>query len=298
MSNIITVTVENPDQILNAGAYGADAIVRVQTSATEAGAFADVTGTGSTPTVAVVLGTRSYTAYDPNGITSSWYRTRYENVGATRVSDWTPAFQVGDETGGLICSVQDVEQALGDPLSPNDRENVLEYIRQVTVAIEGVTGRWFVPRPLSGTTTYRVHTSSFQRIRVPKGIRSLTSLGLATTNQPATGGTYSVAAASDYYLDPPEMDRDAGWPATNIRLLYPARTSSATFGAELVGAFGWSSVPADIQGVGARAVVRRHIGKGGGATAVAVGPNGTEFLLPDLSGADRATLDWYRARAF
>jgi len=299
--NTLTITVENPDQVLNAGLYGAGAVVRVQTGATETGSYADVTGTDSTPTIPVVAATRSYTGYDPAGIGSSWYRTRYENVGATRLSDWTPAFQTGDETAGLICSTYDVAQELGgDPLSANDLENVIEKIRQVTVAIEGYTGRWFVPRPLSGTTTYRVGTSGFQRIRIAKGIRSVTSLGIATSNQPATGGTYTLANATDYWLGPPDMDRDVGWPATSIVLNSTSalRLTSASFGAEIVGAFGFAAVPADIQGVAIRAVVRRFIGKGGGGVSVAVGPAGTEFLLPDMSGSDRSTLDFYAARSF
>jgi len=96
------------------------------------------------------------------------------------------------------------------------------------------------------------------------------------------------------------MDRDVGWPATSIVLNSTSalRLTSASFGAEIVGAFGFAAVPADIQGVAIRAVVRRFIGKGGGGVSVAVGPAGTEFLLPDMSGSDRSTLDFYAARSF
>jgi len=59
--NTLTITVENPDQVLNAGLYGAGAVVRVQTGATKTGVFADVSGAGSTPTIPVVTATRSYT---------------------------------------------------------------------------------------------------------------------------------------------------------------------------------------------------------------------------------------------
>lgn len=302
MPNILKITSEDPAEILNAGAYGAGALIRVQSAATEAGAFADLSGAGSTPTLTVISTVKAYTAYDPNGTVSTWYRTRYENVGATRLSDWTAAFQTGDETAGYLCSVYDVQQELGNEVGadPNADENVLEKIRQVSVAIEGYCGRWFAPRPLSGTTTYRVGTSTLQRIRISKGVRSITSLGIATSNQPATGGTYTLANAADYWLDPPDMDRDVGWPATSIILNSTSslRFAYATFGAEIVGAFGFAAVPADIQGVAIRAIVRRFIGKGGGGVSVAVGPAGTEFLLPDMSGADRSTLDFYRARAF
>lgn len=300
MPNILSLTVENPDELRNSGAYDTGALMRLQSATTEAGSYADLAGTGSTPTILIVAATRSYTGYDPAGTSSTWYRTRYENTGGTRLSDWSASFQAGDETAGLICSVDDVEQELaGGALTANEVENVIEKIRQVTTAIEGMTGRWFVPRPLSGTTTYRVSTTGLQRIRMSKGIRSLTTLGYARTNQPATGGTYTTIDPASWYLDPPEMDRDAGWPATGIVLASQTlRFASANFGAELTGQFGWAAVPYDIQGVAIRAVVRRYIGKAGGGVSVAVGPAGTEFLLPDMSGADRETLDRYRARAF
>jgi hypothetical protein len=294
----IKITVENPDEILNAGLFGAGAIIRVQWSATETGSFADVSGTGSTPTIPVVAATRSYSGYDPVGTASLWYRTRYENAGATRLSDWTAPFQPGDETGGLLCSLYDVQQELGgeNTADANRDENILEKIRQVSAAIEGYTGRWFAPRPLSGTTVYRTHTRFGYVLRIPKGIRSITTLGIAVIDQPDTGGTYTTATSTDYYIDPPAIERDANWPGTAIwfRSIASQRFYNASFGAEITGQFGWASVPADIQGVAVRAAVRRYIGKGGGGTAVAIGPAGTEILLPDMSGADRLTLASYR----
>ncbi len=296
MPTSLVLSVENPDEILSTGLFGAGALMRLQTSATEAGTYVDVAGTGSTPTTTVLAATRSYTGYDPSGTVSSWYRTRYENLAATRLSDWSAAFQTGDETGGLICSVYDVEQELGATLSANDRENVLEKIRQVTVAIEGMTGRWFVPRPLSGTATYRVGSSYGGRLRIPKGIRSVTSLGIASSNQAATGGTYTVATSTGYSIGPSEMERDAGWPGTYIDFVTGLGFYGAAYGVEITGAFGWASVPYDIQGVAIRAVIRRYIGKSAGGATVAVGPSGEGFLLPDMSGADKDVLNYYRVR--
>ena len=75
--------------LLNTDMYGAGAVIRTQSSATETGTYADITG--STVTRAIVSGTETYSAYDPLGTSGSWYRTRIENSGATRVSDWSPA---------------------------------------------------------------------------------------------------------------------------------------------------------------------------------------------------------------
>lgn len=306
MPNILTLTVEEPDQILNAGAYGTAAVIRLQTASTEAGVYADVSGTGSTPTTTVVTLTRSYTAYDPDGIVSSWYRTRFENAGGTRTSDWSDPFQVGDETAGLLCSVSDVEQELGRTASANERELILEKIRQVSRAIERATGRWLAPRPTdpASTTTLYFHTEYGQELHIPRGVRTVSALGVASEDQPASGGTYTTATAADYYIDPPVSERiDDDEPGKWIRFRdNPSGPVSwfvqAAHGASVTGSFGYAVVPPDIQGVATRAALRRFLGKGAAGTSIAVGPTGTEFILPDLSAADRATLDDYTRRRF
>lgn len=79
----------NAAKLLNAGMYGAAAVIRTQSSTTETGTFVDISGTGSTPTITILAGTETYDAYDPNGTSSTWYRSRFENVGGTRLSDWS-----------------------------------------------------------------------------------------------------------------------------------------------------------------------------------------------------------------
>lgn len=307
MPNLVRCLVENPDEILNAGLYGSGAIIRVQTGATETGSFADVSGTGSTPTLPVVTLVRSYVGYDPNGITSSWYRTRYENAGATRLSDWSAAFQVGDETAGLLCSLYDVKQELGDVVSTADDELIMDKIRQVSAAIERYVGQWLAPRPTNpaSTTTllFDVTGSGWNRRSLLlerggrlTGIRTLTALGIATTSQPETAGTYTAATVADVLLRPaPTADGPAlrlfftDYPTGSQSLFYPGFNT-----VQVTGSFGPAVVPYDVQGVAIRAVTRRVLGKAAGGVSVAVGPSGTEFLLPDMSGADRQTLDMIR----
>lgn len=300
MPNIITVPEERADQLLNTGAYGASAVIRLQTATTEAGIYADVTGTGSTPTLALVSGTRIYTGYDPAGLVSSWYRTRYENVGASRVSDWSTPFQVGDEQAGLLCSVYDVRQRLGIDGTTED-ENIIEGIRAVSRLIEHYCQRWLSPRPLNGTTTYRFHTEAGYSLHIPRGIRSITSLGIATEDQPDSGGTYAVATSTDYYIDPPVSERtDTIDPGFHVRLRWngAAYFADATFGAEITGAFGFASVPYDVQSIAIGATVRGFLSKGSpsGVNAVA-GPSGALVILRDFGPADIAVLDRYRRLA-
>lgn len=298
MPNIVKVNVEQSTEILNAGAYAAGALVRLQWSATELGAYVDVSGTGSTPTILIVAGTRNYTGYDPAGTVSTWYRTRYENAGGTRLSDWSAAFQVGGETGGQLCSLYDVKQRLGRTETDTTMDElILEFIGRVSEGIMGYTGRRFARYPQSGTTTFLFDVSMYTKtIWVPHGIAEMSQLEAAT----ATGGAYAVVSTADWFLDPPSTERDYGWPALRITLsdrqtgsvgyFYPGkRTVRATM------AEGWAAVPGDIAGIAEDEVIRRYQGRGQGYTAAESG-EGFIRLLRSNAPDDAARLDWYRVR--
>ena len=273
----------------------------MQWSATETGSFADVSGTGSTPTVPIVAATRTYDAYDPNGTASLWYRTRIENAGGTRLSDWLAPFQPAPEGSGLICSLWDVKQALGLTTTAED-ENLLEAIRQVGSEIASVTGRQFIRTPASGTTTWTEDIGSDGLLCVdgrtlyyPKGLASLTTLEIATTSQPESGGTYTTVAAADWFLRPTAASRDDGWPATRI-VISDLSSSRFYYGYNIVrltGARGFETVPYNVQGVAQRAAVSAHMSKGSGGVNAAVGPTGALTILRHISPADMATLMRY-----
>lgn len=306
MPNVITLTpllvpeLEDPDEILNAGAYGAGAVLRLQSSATEAGAFADVSGTGSTPSTTVITGTRLYTGYDPLGTVSTWYRVRVENAGATRLGDWCAAFQVAGESDGLICSLYDVAQRMTGTISANNRELLLEFIRDATIDIEGYCSRWFVPRPLSGTATLVLTpTTTGRTLRIPKGIRSVTAIGYAASDQPDTGGTYTTITATDASLRPASIDRDPDFPvATAVQLL---DSSSGLFypvlnGVTITGGFGCAAPPAHIAGIGANVVIRRFTARGSGVAMAAASDDFAGRVLRWTSPEERETLDRIRYR--
>jgi hypothetical protein len=128
---------------------------------------------------------------------------------------------------------------------------------------------------------------------LPLGVRSLSSFGYATDDQPSSGGSYTSITATDVILLPGE----SGWPSTALRLrstVGAVLVDEVLNGLQLVGAFGFAAVPADVVGVATRAVVRRYLGKASGRPVIATGPSGNEYILPDMSGADRAVLDYYR----
>lgn len=302
MPNTLDVQVETPARILNAGAYGAGAIWRLQWSATQAGAFVDVSGTGSTPTGAIVAGTRIYEAYDPNGIVSTWYRTRYENVGATRLSDWQAAFQVAEEGAGLLCALWDVKQRLGIAASDTtDDENILEFIAQESAWIQGYTGRRFARTPSSGTTTFLFDVArTTKTLWVPTGIAEMSQLEVATQ----TGGAFVVVPTADWFLDPPATERDYGWPATRITLSdIPTGSVAYFYQGKLVVratmAEGFASVPLNVQPIAQSlsAGAFRERGNSSGGDSFTIGPNGERTFERALSYKDRMTLDWYRVQS-
>ena len=303
MPNVLTLTTESPDSLLNAGAYAAGAVIRVQSSATEAGAYADLTGTGSTPTIPIITATRSYTGYDPNGGVSTWYRSRFENVGATRLSDWTPAFQVGDETAGLLCSVYDVAQRVttSGVLGPNDTETILDLIREVSSEIEDYLGAWMAPRPTDPASTMTLtfdverlsRSVALVRGNVYVGIRSVTAVATAIQDQPDTGGTYTAVTAADVLIRPHPTTETPG-----IRLLLTGTSGSLFYAGantlQVTGSFGPAAVPYWLQGIAIAAVIRRWLGKETASPAIALGPDGGVRLLADISPGMHATLERHR----
>jgi hypothetical protein len=304
--NLLAISVENADEILNTGAYAAGALIRVQWSATEAGAFADVSGTGSTPTLAVVTGVRSYTAYDPNGTASLWYRTRYENAAATRVSDWSAAFQTGDETAGLLCSWYDVWQRTNGSatIGDSDKENLLEVIRGVSSEIEDYVGAWLAPRPTNATSTatYRFDVDhATRRLWLGRGgryvgIRSVTAINLATTSQPETGGTYTAGTLADVLIRPQPTADGPGWRLEMTDL--PTGGFSWFCGGyntvEVTGTFGPAAVAGWCQEIAIAAATRRFLGKETAATAIGLGPEGGVRLLGGLPPEMIQTLTRHR----
>ncbi len=296
MSNTLRLTSENPEELLNAGAYGAGAVIRLQTATTQAGVYADVTGTGSTPTLALVAGTYNYPGYDPAGISSSWYRSRFENVGATRVSDWSVAFQVG--TGGytsLFNVKQDLDKAPTDAVAD---ELLLDYIAEITDYIRGNTEREFGTNPDTVYTFDGASTANgFRSILVPWGVQSISLFEVAYN----TGGSFVTYPTTDLFLRPQVQDRTPGWPATEVWLSNVPTGAYSHFpygygNVRLTGVFGFASVPARIEGVARRAVVRAYAARQAGSNDMtgSGGGGGDPIVSQFLSKRDREVLDAFR----
>lgn len=129
-----------------------------------------------------------------------------------------------------------------------------ELIDQVTDFIQEFTGRKLVPE---AGVTWVVDTSAGSTIEVPRGVRAVTSLGIASSDQPDTGGTYVAVAAADILLRPSPIYRKPGWPATRILLKGSStgRLAAVLNGAQMVVDGGFAATPPAIQAVAIDAVV-------------------------------------------
>jgi hypothetical protein len=178
--NILTLTVSNPDQILNTGAYGAGAVIQVQSALLQAGPFND------DGTVAIVSGTTSYTYYDTNGTSDTWYRTRYENALGTTVSDWSQVFQPHVS----FISLAEAQARIGEGIT----QAMLDEVESAWAAMLG---------PLAGerTETFflyqrRHRFMDVDGVYLTRTTDAVTSLTTSTTTGPAT----TLAAGTDYRL--------------------------------------------------------------------------------------------------
>lgn len=174
-----------------------------------------------------------------------------------------------------------------------DQAMVVEIIEEVSDEIQHFCRRKLVP---DNAATYTFDTALGHTLQIPRGIRSVTSMSIAATDQPDTGGVYQAVAAAAILLRPLPAELRPGWPPTEIRLLYspidtrlPFRT--AANGATITGNFGFAATPPVIQRIALQAIVAEYLDRRAG------GSRGAEGIdLPSLLNASQlAALARFRA---
>lgn len=298
---IVYPKVKNLDTLADLLAWPATEgpINRIQIERSSIGGGVGFANIGS---VTLIADTLDYTFYDTTGVNSDWFRWYFSNAANSFPSspsrEYSPEVQPGDESAGLLCDVFDVKQEMGKSATDSSQdESIAQKIGEVSAAIMGYTGRRFARTPASGTTTYLFDIARHGRIlRVPQGIAEMTTLEVAVSSQPETGGTYTTVPTTDWFLRPVVAERDFGWPATSVEIsdLSSNRFYAGYNVARLTMALGFTAVPLDIRGMAIRASVSNVLAKGSGRTGEAfIGPNGAMMVLRDLSPTDMRRLDWY-----
>lgn len=169
------------------------------------------------------------------------------------------------------------------------------YISAVTGEVAEYTGRQF-ETDAAPTAYYFDIAYRSRSLYVPAGVQSVTSLEVATTSQPASGGTYTTVTAAHVLLRPLAMERRAGFPADTIVISDLNTASWFSPGYNTVRATmtcGFAAVPAEIERLAVALVIRRfQARKGGQADTI----GGDDFGGPSLrfmSTDERMLLDRY-----
>lgn len=165
---------------------------------------------------------------------------------------------------------------------------ISEIIDQVSDEIQHFTRRKLVP---DAGATYYLDTRLGHILPIPYGIRSVTSMGVAATDQPDDGtGTYLAVTLSTILLRPSPIARRPGWPATQLRLTQspidiriPFRT--AANGAKIVGNFGWAATPPTVARIAIAASVAEYIDRRRGGQGGADGIDLPRLLNDDQLAA-------------
>jgi hypothetical protein len=201
-----------------------------------------------------------------------------------------------------LCTTAQVKARLfpAGPADVTDDTLISELIDQCSDWIGDYTHRKLVP---VSSTTYVFDTRAGYVLHVPIGVRSISSMGVATlTHQPDSGGSYTTIPAGDILLRPKVQDGPEGWPFTEVRISRAHTGSVAAFatienGATITGTFGFAATPPAIQAVTIDAVVTAYQNRKNGASGV-IGAEDTA-IVPWVSffskgSPQRGTLDRYR----
>lgn len=197
----------------------------------------------------------------------------------------------------LLCTITQVKARLFPAGTTDTADDTLltELVTEVSDWIEHYTGRKFKP---DDAATYYFDTTSGWELRIPKGIRTVTSLDVNNqAHQPDTGGTYpSTIAAANILLRPSAVDLAIGWPATSVRL---SRAQSVTFGnvengAKIVGNFGFAATPPDIEAVAIDGVVAAYQMRKNGTSGVFGVEADAGVPWWQFTAASMRTLNMYR----
>lgn len=181
---------------------------------------------------------------------------------------------------------------------------ISELIDQVSDYIEQYTGRKLVA---VASTTYVFDTVAGYVLRVPIGIRTITSMGVNNlAHQPDSGGSYTTVTAADYLLRPKTQDGPQGWPFTEVWISRGTLAGTISVfgniqnGCTITGTFGFAVTPPDMVSVAIDAVVAAFEARKNGASGVIGADMGALTPWSGFFGPgspQRGTLDRYRFQA-
>lgn len=292
--NIVKVIVENPDELLHASGFGTSAKVRLESSS-------DGTTFLEESSQTIVTLTTSYTFYDSDGTSATYYRTRYSNSGGTNFSEYSPIFQIAAPPTEYA-TVGNVKRRIGIGQTAADTtdDGLLETICvQTNSWLEGKIG--FPVGPVASEA--RLFDGSAVRWRdgvpylncYPFGVRTVSAVRTASS----TGATLTSQTASDVVARPSVQDRTSNWPAFELWVKDTASWTWTTAGYdvnEVTATWGWQAIPPELSMIAEKLAVASYRGRShGSGSTFAIGADTDEVASEQLTGGDWRVIGKYEA---
>lgn len=274
--NIIRISIPNPDELLNDGAFGEGALVRLEASADGETYFED-------STQAIVADRLSYVFYHATGIASTWYRSRYSDAAGTRFSEYSLPFQ---DSQRHYASVDGVKRRLRWTEESDDPEEelLLQIIGEMNGWMENPAALGCAVAPSSLTEL----TLDGRDARAD-GRMLFVRIGIVELSDVQVNGQ----SITDWYLRPLEQDRRPGWPAQQVWRNggWPRGFGNIT----LFGSFGFPAIPLDLVELAETTVVRAWFAARAGQRDISgTDETGQPLVSRYVALRDRDTLREYR----
>lgn len=244
MATRVTLTVDDPQDILDT--YGAGALARLERDTTSA-----MTGATEVTTVAIVAGTTAYEYRDADGTPGDdWYHWRFSTATPGVADDYSgygPVFQAGAPGGEVIVletvkTWQDIDDTEDDKWLPIG-------VGAMNRAIIRGIGVDIGPSP-DTTRTYDACDAvrDGRRLWIPGGIRSFTTVEVSYDGTTWTDVTASVR------IGPSAQARPAGEPGAYVEFKPYVSDGVASFSGYVYvritgtafATFGWDAYPLDL----------------------------------------------------
>jgi hypothetical protein len=235
--NIFSVTIpDSPSALLIT--YGAGALIRVQSSPTEAGVYGDVV------TIPIVAGVSTYAVYDSTSAFTDWYRIRYEAEDGTPAGSYSAAFQPMP-IDGIYASLSDFKNFVrSNGADTTDDTLMVMALDAAARAIDRTCNRTFVVS--SGVETARVFTPLLMGNRYVLPVDDMPLSATPTVMfDSTTNGLYDTASTG--FRLGPTTAAARGLPYTllnwNSGVTPPPLHDDSV---EVTAAWGWDAVPTTI----------------------------------------------------
>lgn len=235
--NIFTVTIpDSPSSLLIT--YGAGAVIRVQSSPTQGGAYGDVV------TIPIVAGIATYAVYDSTSAFTAWYKIRYESANGSSSNAYSAAFQPMP-VDGLYASLSDFKHFIrSDGGDTTDDTLMVMALDAAARAIDRTCNRTFVAT--SGVPSARIFTPTKVGTNYMLPIDDVpTSAAPTLMFDTANSGTYNTASTG-FRLGPVSA-ANKGLPYTHLNW-YSSAVPPPMFddSVEVTSPWGWDATPSTI----------------------------------------------------